>query len=242
MKNEENNSGDRNSGDMNSGDGNSGDMNSGDWNSGHRNSGYGNSGDRNSGDRNSGYGNSGDRNSGNWNSGNWNSGNWNSGDMNSGDWNSGNRNSGNRNSGDWNSGYGNSTNRESGIFCNVEDNVRLFNKETNLKWDCINHADYSELLLCEWIPESKMTDEEKINEVDFHTREGYLKTYDYKQAWKNFWNKTDNENKKLILDLPNFDADIFEDITGINVNNESNEMTIEELEKLTGIRNLKIKK
>ena len=87
-----------------------------------------------------------------------------------------------------------------------------------------------------------MTDEEKKNESDFSVREGYLKTYDYKEAWGNFWNKTSDDNKQLILDLPNFDATIFEDITGINVNNKSNEMTIEELEKLTGIKNLKIKK
>jgi hypothetical protein len=87
-----------------------------------------------------------------------------------------------------------------------------------------------------------MTDEEKKKEVDFHTREGYLKTYSYKDAWRNFWNKTDKDNKQLILDLPNFDSVIFEDITGIDVNNNPNEMTIEELEKLTGIKNLKIKK
>ena len=221
----------------NTGNRNSGDWNSGDWNSG----------DRNSGHRNSGYGNSGHRNSGDWNSGNWNSGYGNSGYGNSGHRNSGHRNSGDWNSGDWNSGnrnsgYGNSTYRESGIFCSEQSNVRLFNKPTNLKWNEISHADYSALLLCEWIPESKMTNEEKKNEPDFSVREGYLKTYDYKDAWSNFWKKTTKENKQLILDLPNFDAGIFEDITGVNVNNESNEMTIEELEKLTGIKNLKIKK
>ena len=196
----------------NSGRENSGDWNSGDWNSGRENSGHGNSGRGNSGHGNSGRGNSGRGNSGDWNSGNWNS------------------------------GYGNSTNRESGIFCSEESTVRMFNKPTNLKWNEIIHADYSDLALCEWVTELRMTDEEKKNEPDFSVRGGYLKTYNYKDAWRNFWDKTDEANKKLILELPNFDAIIFEEITGINVSNESNEMTIEDLEKLTGIKNLKIKK
>ncbi len=230
-----NNIGKNNIGENNSGDRNSGDWNSGYWNSGDWNSGYGNSGDRNSG-----YGNSGDRNSGNWNSGNRNSGNWNSGYWNSGDrnsgygnsgnwnsgyWNSGDRNSGNGNSGDWNSGYGNSTNRSSGIFCSEEGTVRLFNRETNLKWDDIDHPYFEEFYLNKWIPESEMTDEEKKAEPNFFVMEGYLKTYTWEEAWSNYWRDSDEEERQKVLNLPNFDAKIFKDITGIDV--ESTSETIE---------------
>ena len=191
------------------------------------NTGINNSGDRNSGDRNSGDRNSGDRNSGYWNSGNWNSGDRNSGDRNSGNRNSGNRNSGywnsgDRNSGDRNSGNGNSGNGNSGWFNTNEPNARFFNKDTDIKLSDFYSSDkvpsYEGFDICKWIPESEMTDQEKIDNPRFNITEGYLKTYTYKEAWKNFWAVTPEENKKKFLALPNFDAIIFEEITGINVN------------------------
>jgi len=194
-----NNTGYRNSGDRNSGNWNSGNWNSGDSNSGYRNSGNWNSGDRNSGDRNSGYRNSGYRNSGDRNSGNWNSGNWNSGDS--------------------NSGY-----RNSGAFCTEQNpTIYLFNKPTKMKvkeWE--NHQCYRvmrELLDFNlWIPSYKMTDKEKLENSFWETTEGYLKTITLKEAWGNMWGNLSKENKKAFLDLPNFDAEIFEEITGIDVN------------------------
>ena len=224
------NSGNRNSGYWNSGNLNSGNRNSGNWNSGNWNSGNLNSGNRNSGNRNSGYWNSGDWNSGNRNSGYWNSGNLNSGNRNSGNWNSGNRNSGNRNSGDLNSGYGNSgygnsTNRETGIFNTTEGTLRMFNKPTDLKWDDIDHPDFDEFYLNKWIPESCMTDEEKKAEPEFHVRQGYLKTFTWEEAWANYWRDSGNKEKQKVLNLPNFDAAIFKEVTGIDVGVSSNETT-----------------
>ena len=161
---------------------------------------------------NTGLDNTGENNSGNWNSGNWNSGNWNSGYG-----NSGYGNSGNWNSGYWNSGYGNSTDRESGIFCSEQGKVRMFNKPTNLTWDEINHPHFMKFYLCKWISENEMTDKEKIDDPDFYVRDGYLKTFTYQEAWANFWKDTDKENRQKFLNLPNFDAQIFKDITGIDV-------------------------
>jgi hypothetical protein len=46
-----------------------------------------------------------------------------------------------------------------------------------------------------------------------------------------FWNKTDEENKKTFLNLPNFDDEIFKEITGIDVNkNNSCDGKIVEIE------------
>ena len=207
-----------NTGLFNSGDRNSGYLNSGDRNSGDRNSGDRNSGEQNSGDRNSGDLNSGDLNSGDRNSGDRNSGYLNSGDRNSGDLNSGDRNSGDRNSGDLNSGY-----RNSGVFCNrkKEDNVILFNKESNMTWaEWYRHRAYNislGLKLTNWIDLDKMTDEDKKYNKSAFVCGGYLKVYGYKEAWANLWKTLDDEGKNSFKTLPNFNADVFEDITGIKI-------------------------
>jgi hypothetical protein len=214
------NSGDRNSGDRNSGDRNSGDRNSGDQNSGHWNSGDRNSGDRNSGDRNSGDRNSGHRNSGDQNSGHWNSGHWNSGDRNSGDRNSGHRNSGDQNSGDQNSGHWNSGDRNSGYFnSKTPDEILVFNKMCKISdWDYADKPDFIyEVQLTYWVDESDMSDADKIADPHFHVRCGQLRTRTYKEAWKHAWDNADHNDRMSVMNLPNFDADVFYEITGIDL-------------------------
>ena len=210
------NSGIRNSGDLNSGDRNSGYQNSGDQNSGDLNSGYRNSGDRNSGDRNSGYQNSGDRNSGDRNSGDRNSGYRNSGDRNSGDRNSGYQNSGDQNSGDLNSGYLNS-----GVFCNKqrEDTILIFNKKSDITWAEWENSDVyylsQNLNVTKWILWNNMTDAEKKENPKAFVTEGYIKVFDYKEAWANLWETLEDKQKDLFKNLPNFNSKVFKNITGI---------------------------
>ena len=193
----------------NSGDCNSGDCNSGNWNSG---------------DCNSGNWNSGNRNSGNCNSGNWNSGNWNSGNRNSGDCNSGNRNSGDWNSGDWNSGYWNATNHSSGCFNTVESSIMLFNKPSGMLMDEWTNSKAIRIMeACphdrsEWIDCEDMTDEEKAKYPDHEATGGYLKSIKIsdtdKQEW---WDSLKSKEREAVKALPNFDADIFYECTGIKV-------------------------
>ena len=227
------NSGNYNSGNYNSGDWNSGDWNSGNYNSGNRNSGNYNSGDYNSANYNSGDWNSGNRNSGNYNSGDYNSGNYNSGNYNSGDWNSGNYNSGfcnsgnynsgdwnsgNYNSGDWNSGNYNSGNRNSGFFNSNEPNVRMFNKDTKLKKDDINIPSWCYFNLTVWVSHDTATEEDKeVHKKEIETCGGFLKTLEYKEAWKLAYDKTNDKEKIQLFNLPNFDVDIFKEISGIDV-------------------------
>jgi Pentapeptide repeats (8 copies) len=167
-----------------------------------------------------------DTNTGNRNSGDWNSGDWNSGDGNSGDWNSGDWNSGDWNSGNWNSGNRNSTSGSSGIFCSEEPTVILFNKDSGKKWGEIDHPHFCEFYLNKWIPWLEMTAVEKKENPSAETTEGYLKTYSYQEAWTNFWEDTDEDNRKKFLNLPNFDAATFKEITGIDVsvNSEKEEL------------------
>ena len=189
----------------NYGNGNSGDYNSGDWNSG---------------DCNSGDCNSGDWNSGDCNSGDWNSGNRNSGDCNSGDWNSGNRNSGDFNSGDRNSGYWNKCNGSNGVFCTIEPTIKIFDKDTNMTLEEFLNSKYNKALcsvdlkLIEWV---YYTEEEMKEDDDKKETKGYLKNYTYKEACANWWSKLTEENREIIKSIPNFDADKFYEITGINI-------------------------
>ena len=198
--------------DGNTGVFNSGNCNSGDWNSGDCNSGY----------INSGYINSGNRNSGNWNSGNRNSGDWNSGNRNSGDWNSGRGNSGSRNSGNWNSGDWNSGNCNSGFFCTNSPKLRLFNKETDFTMEEFMKTEWYAVLtsgkfnLTKW---RAYTDEEKAQDERKRFISGELITIPYKEACANWWASLSEKDKAIIKTIPNFDANIFAEITGIDVIN-----------------------
>ena len=202
-----------NSGDCNSGDWNSGDRNSGDWNSGNRNSGDWNSGNRNSGNRNSGDWNSGDRNSGDWNSGNRNSGNRNSGDCNSGDWNSG----------DWNSGDWNKASQTMGCFNTESQRLKFFDQETEMTLEQWQNSDARYLLNqidfrpADWIWSGGMTDTEKTEHPEHETTGGYLKIRDNTDCCTEWWNGLSERNRTTVKSIPNFDADKFLKITGIQV-------------------------
>ena len=198
----------------NSGDYNSGDCNSRNHNSGNYNSGNYNSGDYNSGDYNSGDCNSRNHNSGNYNSGYRNSGNYNSGDYNSGDYNSGYRNSGNYNSGDYNSGDHNS-----GCF-NTKTHRFFFDKPVSDSLSKVIFPDFLMFPLCTFIREDQMTDAEKENHPEYKTTSGYLKQMYYKEAFrKSFLNAKEQpdwqEELRKLKALPNFNADIFYEISGI---------------------------
>lgn len=192
--------------------GNAGIFNSGDWNSGNFNS----------GDCNSGYINSGNRNSGNFNSGSRNSGDWNSGSRNSGDWNSGRGNSGSHNSGNWNSGDWNSGNFNSGFFCTNSPKLRLFNKETDFTMEEFIKTEWYAVLtsgefnLTKW---RAYTDEEKAQDERKRLIGGELITIPYKEACANWWASLSEKDKAIIKTIPNFDANIFAEITGIDVAN-----------------------
>ena len=199
---------------------NSGNYNSGNCNSGNRNSGYFNSGNCNSGNCNSGHRNSGNYNSGDFNSGNFNSGRYNSGYFNSGDYNSGYGNSGNCNSGNCNNGDFNSCDYSSGLFCTQDPKVKIFDIETDMTMKEVMQTDWYRMLfkysinLTKWI---ENTDEEKQSDKDKDLIGGYLKTYTYKEACKNWWDKYTDKEKAVIMSMPNFDQDKFKQITGIEV-------------------------
>ena len=181
----------------------------------------------NSGNRNSGIWNSGDWNSGNWNRGDRNSGNWNSGNWNSGNWNSGNWNSGDWNSGDWNSGDWNRGKYNSGCFNTVTNKIHLFNKPSNWTYQDWSLSVAKRTMDCVpsnlvWVEFAQMTDEEKESYPAAKATGGYLRKIpdDELAVIRNeWWARLSPDEKDEILKLPNFDKEIFKEITMIDVSN-----------------------
>ena len=215
----------------NTGASNSGFGNSGNWNSGSFNSGSFNSGNHNSGDNNSGDWNSGSRNIGDCNIGHGNSGDYNAGYGNSGDFNSGNHNSGDCNSGDFNTG-----NWNAGIFntgaCEYAFAFNQLVKKQDL--ECLPSIPFLRFNLVKWIPEKHMLPEEKEQHPEYATAGGYLKKYDYKEAFRKSFEDAKRlpdwpEQLKRLKALPNFNFKIFEEISGIT----AEELTGSTVENLT---------
>ena len=157
-------------------------------------------------------GNVGIFNSGNWNSGNWNSGNWNSGNWNNGDWNSG----------DWNNGK-----YSSGCFNTVTNKIHLFNKPSNWTFQDWSSSVAKRTMDCVpsnlvWVEFAQMTDEEKESYPAAKATGGYLRKIPddelavIRNAW---WARLSPGAKDEILKLPNFDKEIFKEITMIDVSN-----------------------
>ena len=187
--------------------------NTGDWNTGNRNT-----GDCNTGNRNTGDWNTGNRNTGDWNTGDWNTGDRNTGDWNTGDWNTGDWNTGNRNTGDWNKSSFNT-----GCFNTEEPKIMLFNKPSDMTYREWIDSDARYLLnripkdVVEWVYEEDMTDEEKVANPTYETTGGYLKVLDESECGQLWWGSLSDLQKNHIKSIPNFDAEIFEQCTGIKV-------------------------
>ncbi len=146
----------------------------------------------NTGDFNSGYCNDGDYNTGDYNTGDYNTGDWNAGDNNTGSHNTGNHNTGNWNAGNWNAGDYNKASSASGCFNTSGQTITMFNKpcDWTMKDWWVSAAKF--ILSC--MPETNESGE--------------------RQEW---WDAMADGDVKKILALPNFDAEIFEECTGIRV-------------------------
>lgn len=199
-------------------------INVGKANTGFGNTGNYNSGNYNNGNCNSGTHNTGKNNSGHYNSGINNTGDYNAGDCNSGNCNDGSHNSGNCNDGDCNSGDWNKTNFSSGCFNTEESKILMFNKPSDWTiedWRCskakelLNTISYNAL---QWVYSDKMTEEEKEQHPKYKTTGGYLKKRNKSECNQLWWDNLSDCNKNVIKSLPNFNAKIFKEITGIDIN------------------------
>lgn len=230
------NLGDRNTGSFNTGDDNSGNRNKGNDNTGNENVGHFNVGNVNVGDfnvgkfnigdGNVGSRNIGDRNVGIGNIGKLNTGGQNIGDFNAGKFNIGDRNIGDGNIGQYNIGDWNKSSFNTGCFNTEDPTIMLFNKPSDMtyrEWmtsDAKRILDQMPMSVTRWVDEEDMTDEEKEDHSCYKTMGGYLSRVskqDQAQKCQLWWDELSEEDKQTIKSIPNFDADIFYECTGIRV-------------------------
>lgn len=127
-------------------------------------------------------------------------------------------NSGNHNSGNWNK-----TNFSNGCFNTVEPEIHLFNKPSEWTYRDWLNSDAHCLLdqipgdVLEYISFNDMTDEEKEAHPEAKTTGGYLKALDQSKGMNEWWNSLADTEKEIIKAIPNFDKNIFKEITGIDV-------------------------
>ena len=179
-----------------------------------------------------GNGSTGNESTGDWSTGDWSTGNGSTGDCSTGhystgDWSTGHRSTGNGSTGngstgDWSTGSWSTSNYSTGHF-STEDysGFGCFDKPCTLEeWDAAYKPSWLYFYLTEWVPECDMTDEEKESNPTYDTTGGYLKVYDYKEAFQASYNEATREEQLRIKELPNFDADKFYQISGIRIDEE----------------------
>ena len=183
-----------------------------------------NTGNCNTGNCNTGNWNTGNCNTGDFNTGNCNTGDWNTGECNTGECNTGHCNTGNRNAGDCNTGDWNKSSFNVGCFNTEEQKIMLFNKSSDMTYREWLESDARWLLnqmpknVVEWVYESDMSEEEKAEHPAYETTGGYIKVMEKSESGQLWWNDLPDDKKAVIKSLPNFDAGIFEQCTGIKIN------------------------
>ena len=141
----------------------------------------------------------------------------NTGQCNTGINNSGHRNNGHRNSGDWNK-----CNHSTGCFNTKEQTIYFFNKPSEWTYSDWVRSKARRIMLTmpatlNYVSYREMTDEEKKAYPEAKTTGGYLQKVDTEKAATEWWKWLNAEDKKEIKALPNFDSEIFKEITGIDV-------------------------
>lgn len=132
--------------------------------------------------------------------------------------NTGDCNTGNRNTGDWNKSSFNT-----GCFNTEEQKIMLFNKPSDMTYREWMDSDARYLLnqipknVVKWVYEEDMTDEEKAAHPTYETTGGYLKVLDESECGQLWWGSLSDRRKEIIKTIPNFDAEIFFQCTGVRV-------------------------
>lgn len=127
------------------------------------------------------------------------------------------------NTGDCNTGDWNKSSFNTGCFMTEEPKIMLFNKPSNLTYRDWYNSEARELLNCmpknvvEWVYSKDMTDEEKAEYPTHETTGGYLKVLDESECGQIWWGSLSDRQKNIIKAIPNFDAEIFFQCTGVDV-------------------------
>ena len=126
-------------------------------------------------------------------------------------------------SGDCNSGNWNKCDFSNGCFNTTEPKIHLFNKPSEWTYrDWLNSAAcriLNRILkdVLEYILWENMSDEEKEAHPEAEITGGYLKELDTSECAVTWWRSLSDNDKSIVTSLPNFDKDIFKEITGVDV-------------------------
>lgn len=151
------------------------------------------------------------------------------GNRSTGFWSTGNGSTGNRSTGDSSTGYRSTgdwsiSNYSTGHFSTKDyDGFGAFNKPcTPNEWENANKPSFLYFDLTKWVADYDMTDSEKNANPTYTTTGGYLKVYEYKEAWRRSFDAQENKEKQIkqLEALPNFDYDVFVEISGIDYRKE----------------------
>ena len=154
------------------------------------------------------------------NTGYCNTGDYNTGHYNTGYYNTGHRNTGCYNTGHRNTGYYNTASYHVGCFNTVDaPKAYFFNKLIDVAvWEAARKpACLRALSPLTWVVTADMTDKEKAAHPEHETTGGYLRVNDMKEEWRKAYEGASQEDRELVKQLPGFDADVFLEITGIDV-------------------------
>lgn len=167
-----------------------------------------------------------DRNSGstgNYSTGNFSTGDFSTGDRSTGDYSTGNRSTGdfstgNFSTGNRSTGHFSSAPRSTGHFATIAPKPSFFDVEVDMTWEeAAALIPYVHVPLTEWVASEGMTDAEKSEHPSHAHTGGFLRSRRFQEAFPIAWSKLDGATKQRFLDLPNFDAEKFLAITGVDV-------------------------
>jgi hypothetical protein len=164
----------------------------------------------NTGDYNTGDYNTGNYNTGDYNTGDCNIGNYNTGDYNTGDYNTGDCNTWECNTGSFHTGSFNTSNAKQAYYFNKPCDKALWDNSSKPSWI------YSPRPTT-WVPASEMSDIEKSENPGYIKNDGYLRKNDMKEEWEKAYNSATEEEIQMVRDLPNFCAEVFKEITGLDL-------------------------
>ena len=171
-------------------------------------------GDYSMGDYSTGDFSMGDYSTGKYSTGDYSTCYYSTGKCSTGDYSTGDYSTGHCSTGDWSiSDY------STGHFSTIDySGFGAFNKPcTPEEWDKAIKPRFLYFKLTEFVYVRYMSDEEKESNPTYKTTHGYLKVYDYKEAFQKAWDKAPQEDRDLLFKLPNFDAEVFKEISGIDV-------------------------
>ena len=127
------------------------------------------------------------------------------------------------NSGDCNSGDWNKTCFSNGCFNTESPKIFLFNKPSDWTYQDWLNSDARYILMdcpsnvLAWVWDDDMTDEEKEQHPEYSVTGGFLKHIEKETGRQMWWDGLSDRQKDIVMQLPNFDKDIFKEITGITV-------------------------